>query len=121
MKFWVDFSCVECLPWDEPHALHPEKRTPALAAQYVSSYPDFWKDCESLVEDPEQVVKAEPTDQPVQSTIVKSDDGKLHCIYCEYSTSLKGNLTTHIRVHTGEKPYACEVTGCDARFTQIGL
>ncbi|XP_053560803.1 zinc finger and BTB domain-containing protein 8B [Bombina bombina] len=42
---------------------------------------------------------------------------KLHkCPFCPYTAKQKGILKRHIRSHTGERPYPCEI--CGKRFTR---
>ena len=40
------------------------------------------------------------------------------CEHCDTRFSTKGSLTTHLLVHTGEKPFHC--AHCDYRASQKG-
>ena len=42
------------------------------------------------------------------------------CPDCDYGTNIKSSLTSHLRTHTGERPFVCAVTGCGRAFSQKG-
>ncbi|KAI8874105.1 hypothetical protein GQ42DRAFT_113227, partial [Ramicandelaber brevisporus] len=38
------------------------------------------------------------------------------CNYCSKAFSRPSALTSHVHTHTGERPFKCELEGCESRF-----
>lgn len=58
-----------------------------------------------------------PCSMEIQNDWYGDDPGRLHkCPFCPYTAKQKGILKRHIRCHTGERPFPCEV--CGKRFTR---
>ena len=48
---------------------------------------------------------------------IHTNEKPYECDVCEKAFRESGSLTNHMRIHTNEKPYECDV--CEKRFTSI--
>ncbi|ORZ41160.1 hypothetical protein BCR44DRAFT_116891 [Catenaria anguillulae PL171] len=42
------------------------------------------------------------------------------CSVCNRAFAQLGNLRTHERMHSGDRPYRCIIDGCQSQFSQLG-
>jgi len=50
----------------------------------------------------------------------KATPKRFVCDVCGHKSAQRGGLETHMRTHTGERPFPCRFKGCQALFTQSG-
>ncbi|KAM7378657.1 hypothetical protein PAMP_004268 [Pampus punctatissimus] len=96
----ISVSCFQCLSGSDDKTSHSSKDNAA-----------YWKETRRPQTDLNTIKNKAPD--------VGCDSGnKLSCSKCGRRFGQKHHLQTHMRCHTGEKPFSCSI--CGKRFTQKG-
>ncbi|XP_011871199.1 PREDICTED: zinc finger protein 236 [Vollenhovia emeryi] len=66
----------------------------------------------------EEAVQMVHRQDAVAKEMKKMRPKKHNCPHCSMAFSNGGQLTGHIRIHTGERPFKCDADSCGKRFTR---
>lgn len=93
---------------------------PLTSSPHSTTEEQFYDDFDLMAVDHVEEISSEPDQVPAEEIKIEEKPQAESCTFCGKTFSYSGYLKTHLRIHTGDRPFKCPYDYCRSEFAQAG-